>query len=116
MPVGANSASVHPDGNRFVIGGVDFYVYVYDYNSGEQLGTSWRRAAIIAAAAAAADPTHAEVHKGHHGPVHSVSYAPDGETYASGYDRQLARWRERSLTHARRAVPRTARSASGRTR
>lgn len=39
MPVGVNSASLHPDGHRFVIGGVDFYVYVYDFDSGEQLGT-----------------------------------------------------------------------------
>eukprot|EP01111_Echinosteliopsis_oligospora_P016138 TRINITY_DN658_c0_g1_i1.p1 TRINITY_DN658_c0_g1~~TRINITY_DN658_c0_g1_i1.p1 ORF type:complete len:319 (+),score=71.30 TRINITY_DN658_c0_g1_i1:185-1141(+) len=59
-----NSASVNPDMTKFVAGGADFYVHVYDYKTGEEL----------------------EVHKGHHGPVHCVRFAPDGETYASGAD------------------------------
>jgi WD40 repeat protein len=33
-----NSVALHPDGHRFVTGGVDFYVYSYDFESGQQLG------------------------------------------------------------------------------
>lgn len=35
---------------------------IYDFESGREL----------------------EVYKGHHGPVHTVSYSPDGELYATG--------------------------------
>jgi len=57
-----NSASLHPSSLKFVAGGADFYVHVYDFATGEEL----------------------EVHKGHHGPVHCVRFSPGGETYASG--------------------------------
>jgi len=62
LSIELNSATLNPQGNKFVAGGSDFYVHLYDYATGEEL----------------------DVHKGHHGPVHSVRFSPDGETYASG--------------------------------
>jgi len=58
----ANSASLAPDGQTFVVGGSDFWAHVHDFATGKEL----------------------EVHKGHHGPVHIIRFAPDGETFASG--------------------------------
>eukprot|EP01118_Nematostelium_gracile_P005757 TRINITY_DN182_c0_g1_i2.p1 TRINITY_DN182_c0_g1~~TRINITY_DN182_c0_g1_i2.p1 ORF type:complete len:318 (-),score=59.82 TRINITY_DN182_c0_g1_i2:62-1015(-) len=58
----ANSASLSPDGQTFVVGGSDFWAHVFEFSSGKEL----------------------EVHKGHHGPVHIIRFAPDGETFASG--------------------------------
>jgi len=57
-----NSASLAPDGTTFVVGGTDFWAHVHDFATGKEL----------------------EVHKGHHGPVHVIRFAPDGETFASG--------------------------------
>jgi len=62
LGVEINSASLHPSNSKFIAGGVDFYVHMYDFATGEEL----------------------DVHKGHHGPVHCVRFAPDGETFASG--------------------------------
>ncbi|KAJ1920898.1 hypothetical protein IWQ60_006882 [Tieghemiomyces parasiticus] len=64
MPYDVSSVSLHPHThNTFVTGGSsDLWVRVYDYESGAEL----------------------EVYKGHHGPVHAVSYSPDGEIYATG--------------------------------
>jgi len=58
-----NSASLSPDTTTFVVGGSsDFWARVYDFNTGKEL----------------------EMHKGHHGPVHCVRFAPDGSTFATG--------------------------------
>lgn len=62
LSVELNSASLHPASTKFVAGGADFHLHLYDYTTGEEI----------------------EVHKGHHGPVHCVRFAPDGETYCSG--------------------------------
>ena len=63
LDISPSCASLHPlGGDRFVTGSVDDeWVRVYDANS-EQL----------------------DLHKGHHGPVHCVSYTPDGQVAASG--------------------------------
>lgn len=58
----AYAASLHPDKQIFVWGGEDNYLHVVDYATGEQK----------------------EEYKGHFGPVHCVSFSPDGEVYASG--------------------------------
>ena len=61
---GVNSASIHPEKVRFVAGGGNFWVYEYDYETGEELVCN----------------------KGHHGPVYGVRYMPDGRAYASAGD------------------------------
>lgn len=64
LPHAVSSASLHPiNRDRFIVGSsADPWVRVYDLDSGKET----------------------EVYKGHHGPVHCVSYSPDGEVYASG--------------------------------
>jgi len=57
-----NTAALNPEGTRFAVGGADFYAHLYDFATGDEL----------------------EVNKGHHGPIHCIRFAPDGETYASG--------------------------------
>ena len=61
---GVNSATLHPERKAFVAGGGNFWVYVHDYETGEELLCN----------------------KGHHGPVYGTRFAPDGKTYASGGD------------------------------
>lgn len=59
-----SSASLHPGkANTFITGSTsDGWVRIYDYATGQEK----------------------ELHKGHHGPAHILSYSPDGELAASG--------------------------------
>ncbi|CEI94048.1 Putative WD40 repeat-like protein [Rhizopus microsporus] len=58
-----SSVSLHPDHQKFVAGSdEDLWVRIYDFNTGEVK----------------------DVYKGHHGPIHTVSYSPDGQIYATG--------------------------------
>ncbi|CCG82326.1 WD repeat protein [Taphrina deformans PYCC 5710] len=58
-----SSVSLNPEGTRFITGGTtELWVRVYDYEAAKEL----------------------EVYKGHHGPIHTVSYSPDGGLYATG--------------------------------
>jgi serine-threonine kinase receptor-associated protein len=64
-----NSASLAPDAQTFVVGGNDFWARVYTFKS------------------STSDPVggkELEVLKGHHGPVHTIRFAPDGQAFASG--------------------------------
>ena len=54
--------TLHPSGTKFVCGGGGLWVHVIDFVTGAQL----------------------ECHKGHHGPIRCVRYAPHGTTFASG--------------------------------
>mmetsp|Transcript_39206 Transcript_39206/g.54429 ORF Transcript_39206/g.54429 Transcript_39206/m.54429 type:complete len:332 (+) Transcript_39206:402-1397(+) len=62
MEFSIESASLHPNADKFVAGGEDMWVRLHDFRTGEEL----------------------ECNKGHHGPVHCVQFAPDGVSYASG--------------------------------
>mmetsp|Transcript_15627 Transcript_15627/g.27417 ORF Transcript_15627/g.27417 Transcript_15627/m.27417 type:complete len:305 (-) Transcript_15627:374-1288(-) len=64
LPAGTESASVHVEKNRVVCGGRDLQVYVFDYQTGNQI----------------------ESYKGHHGPVWVLRFAPAGNTFSSGAD------------------------------
>ena len=55
-------ASIHPSHTKFVAGGSDLWVRVFDAKTGQEL----------------------ECHKGHHGPIRCLRYNPTGDLYASG--------------------------------
>lgn len=64
LSIPVSSASLHPTlADRFVAGSSgDGWVRIFDFATGQER----------------------ELHKGHHGPAHVVSYSPDGELAASG--------------------------------
>ena len=69
-----SSVSIHPGFERLVAGGSsDPWVRIHDYESGNQLGISSGGGILLL-----------ELIKGHHGPVHCVSYAPNGFLFATG--------------------------------
>ncbi|XP_024979383.1 serine-threonine kinase receptor-associated protein-like [Cynara cardunculus var. scolymus] len=63
MPCNMESASLEPKfGNKFIAGGEDMWVRLFDFSTGEEIGCN----------------------KGHHGPVHCVRFSPEGDSYVSG--------------------------------
>jgi serine-threonine kinase receptor-associated protein len=56
------AASFCPTRRRFAAGGGDMWVRLHDWESGAEL----------------------ECNKGHHGPVHTIRFGPEGKEYASG--------------------------------
>lgn len=56
------TASFCPERRKFVAGGSDMWVHLYDFDSGAEVDCG----------------------RGHHGPIHCVRFAPGGATYASG--------------------------------
>ncbi|XP_024371090.1 uncharacterized protein [Physcomitrium patens] len=62
MPRPVESASLFPSRGKFIAGGDDMWVRLFDFDTGDEI----------------------ECNKGHHGPVHCVRFSPGGESYASG--------------------------------
>eukprot|EP00249_Psilotum_nudum_P004345 c17864_g1_i1 orf=418-1470(-) len=62
MSESIESASLEPFRGKFIAGGDDMWVRLFDFYTGNEI----------------------ECNKGHHGPVHCVRFSPGGESYASG--------------------------------
>ncbi|CAI9779960.1 unnamed protein product [Fraxinus pennsylvanica] len=79
MPCVVESASLEPKyGNKFIAGGEDMWIHVFDFHTGAEVGCN----------------------KGHHGPVHCLRFSPGGESYASGSEDGTIRiWQTDSSTY-----------------
>ncbi|TVY80810.1 Serine-threonine kinase receptor-associated protein [Lachnellula suecica] len=63
LPYEVASVALHPSQRKFITGGLkDTWAKVYDFDSQKEL----------------------DVHKGHHGPIWSIAFSPDGNLYATG--------------------------------
>lgn len=74
------SVAINPASGRFVTGGgKDTWVRVWDFVQGKELGMTdiLVRTATLANVAT-------EVLKGHHGPIWTAAFSPDGKLYATG--------------------------------
>ena len=68
-------ASLHPNQTKFIAGGSDLWVRVYDYATGKEL----------------------ECLKGHHGPIRCLRYSPTGKLFATGSeDGTIRLWTDKS--------------------
>ncbi|KAG2520635.1 hypothetical protein BBO99_00006421 [Phytophthora kernoviae] len=84
-------ASLHPRESKFVAGGSDTWVRVFDFKTGELL----------------------ETHKGHHGPVRCLRYSPSGDSFATGSEDGTIRiWQNDSKSAAATSVAETAGSSN----
>ncbi|CAH0489008.1 unnamed protein product [Peronospora farinosa] len=84
-------ASLHPTENKFVAGGSDTWVRVFDFESGQLL----------------------ETHKGHHGPVRCLRYSPSGNSFATGSEDGTIRiWQNDSKSAAATSIADTIGSSS----
>jgi len=78
LSIDLNSVSLAPDSSVFVVGGTDFWARLCDFETGKEQ----------------------EVLKGHHGPIHSIRFAPDGLTFASGSeDGTIRLWQKETMSY-----------------
>jgi serine-threonine kinase receptor-associated protein len=76
-------ASLHPTNDRFIAGGSDTWVRVFDFTNGELI----------------------ETHKGHHGPIRCLRFSPDGNSFATGSEDGTIRiWQNDSSSSAAASI------------